>query len=308
MFDGVLPGNISQQVIDGHVLARAVFPLLPAGQQQQQQLPLLKVLLFDPEDLAHASTARTAAAIAAAAAASRRRLALPGSNGRSSPTPAAAAGRGSPPLPAPSSSSSSSPSQQQLVPDIGGAEVDVLKLLAAATDGRSVGGAVGVPGPGNAPVSAAAATASWEGWVKLDRDGGHLLLRITQLPACQLADVVPPPGTAAAADAAAAAGAGAAAKAPAAAAAGTPAAAAGAAAGAAGGSALDDNDLNELLSAVVRKGAAQVQDQVRVAAGSRAALTCAPLHHMRVHTTALLHTRTLHTRARARRWLGLCTS
>ncbi|GBF90558.1 hypothetical protein Rsub_03129 [Raphidocelis subcapitata] len=46
---------------------------------------------------------------------------------------------------------------------------------------------------------------SWEGWLKLNKEGGHILVRLTRLPACEPADIIlPPPRSAAAAAAAAA--------------------------------------------------------------------------------------------------------
>lgn len=56
-----------------------------------------------------------------------------------------------------------------MLSDIGGVEVDVLKLLAAARQGRTLDAAAGEGGAQRGTVLSAAALASWEGWVKLDK-------------------------------------------------------------------------------------------------------------------------------------------
>jgi hypothetical protein len=152
--------------------------------------PRLKVLLFDPEDLSHASPADAAAAVAAAAASSSSfRAASPGDAADSASTAAAAvalvgkdgpgagpgvrSGPASYPITISSSSSGGNGSSSSNgLSDIGGVEVDVQRLLSAARQGRGVSppGVAGKLGSiGSVKMGTAAATASWEGWVKLDK-------------------------------------------------------------------------------------------------------------------------------------------
>jgi hypothetical protein len=78
-FDDLIPGNVSQQVSSEHRMAWAVFPLAAAGGAGSTDsagaaapavaAPRLKVLLYDPDEVANASAADTAAIATAAAAA-----------------------------------------------------------------------------------------------------------------------------------------------------------------------------------------------------------------------------------------------
>jgi hypothetical protein len=209
MFEDVAPGNVSQQLVEETCLARAVFPLhdskletsaAAAALQSTDYEPAdaaaaaaaadagssiaasrLKVLLFDPEDLSHATPAAAAAAFAAAAVTSSSRGATP-----SPSTAAAAAGAsgisplGSEQGPAShpivvrsgssSDSSSSSSSSDNSLSDVGGVEVNVQKLLAAARRGSSSTAAGGTSGTakGITKISTAGGV-SWEGWVRLDK-------------------------------------------------------------------------------------------------------------------------------------------
>jgi hypothetical protein len=187
VFVDIAAGNVSQQVVEQTCLARAVFPLYPAsdggsgsgadtptaaaaavGEQGGRKspaaavMPRLRVLLFDPEDIEHASPAAAAAAFAAAASSSTSRAVTPSddtssSSSSSSGSRGAAAtwssdGRvGSPGMSSPDlsshpivirqdssdSSSGSNSGSSDGLSDIGVVEVDVQKLLAAAREAKS---------------------------------------------------------------------------------------------------------------------------------------------------------------------------
>lgn len=167
LFDNVVQGNVSAQVNMQYCLSRAVFALA-APTAQQAALPAAATSSSSSEVPLTSETDSAGAPAAAAAATAAD--GMPGSG--SSAAAAAAAARpklkiflldaddlnGSlPPIAASSSSSSA-------IDDIGSAEVDVMQLLQESGVDLSRDQSSGDMSP-----AAAAAAASWEGWIKLDK-------------------------------------------------------------------------------------------------------------------------------------------